>query len=183
MENEYRKQADLAEGNFFSVMSKLADNRLTVLCAEWRSQFPKSSLKIIFGMGSESVLVNGEHVTIWGTDGTNCRWDTSGIGDAMDLTIVADAIEDVWYICDGYRRACPNDIEVLPDDSELQGGPDGEKQPTGHRETGEDSDLERVVIPGYNCPRKRTPVDPVHIQSTGQRHGDRNSHEQRGVEL
>lgn len=65
MNNEYREQADIAEGSFFNTMSAMANIRLDALCSEWRTLFPKSSLKILFGNGTEFVYVNGDSVPFW----------------------------------------------------------------------------------------------------------------------
>jgi len=160
MTNEYRKSADLCEGNFFSVMSAMANSRLTALCSEWRSKYPKSSLKIIFGNGSEHVIVNGIYINFWGDHiPFTAGWDKKEVGD-IDLQIVFDALEDIWYICDHYTRACPNDIEVLPDDSEL-GGKD--EQEGDDRDTGKDIPV-YGKCPDYICPRPGVPGDAVHIQ-------------------
>mgnify|MGYP000388648976 CR=1 FL=1 len=152
MTNEYRKSADLCEGNFFAVMSALANTRLSSLCSEWRSKYPKSSLKIIFGNGSEHVAVNGITVYFWSDQ------DEYLLGE-MDLHIVLDALKDVWYICDNYSRARPNDIEVLPDDSEL-GGKD--EQEGDSRNFGEDIRAYEK-FPSYRCPRPGAPGDAVYI--------------------
>lgn len=163
MINEYRKSADLCEGNFFAVMSALANTRLSSLCSEWRSIYPKSSLKITFGMGTERIAVNGIHVCFWkdwSEEDLQFSNNAASVIGNMDLQFVQDALTDVWYICDDYSRACPNDIEVLPDDSEL-GGKD--EQGSDDRNTGKDIPV-YGKCPGYICPRPGVPGDAVHIQ-------------------
>ena len=161
MNNECRKQADLAEGNFFSVMSAMANARLSVLCSEWRTQFPKCSLKIIFGNGCEFASINGEGVSFWErereSEPSDSRWSSDS---ELDLGIVADALEDVWYITKGYERGCPDDIEVLPDDVELGGKQD---EQSDDREAGKDIPV-YGNCPGYICPRPEPFERSVYIQ-------------------
>jgi len=162
-DTSYRQRADIAEGNFFKTLSTYADCRLIDLATAWRLQFPKCSLKIIFGNGDEHCYVNGVGVNFYMKDPrfpNDSRWSYDRFQDDvdLDLTLIADALEDVWYICDGYARACPNDIEVLPEDSEL-GGKDEES--TDDRETGKGL-FNYGGLPGYDCPRSGSLVDPVH---------------------
>lgn len=164
----YTERANDAVEKVHELISTYADCRLIDLCSEFRLKFPKRSLKIIFGNGDEFISVDGYDLKVYGDHGGDhdLVWKNQWANErqARQLKFVADAVREVWDITDHYSRGCPKDIEVLPDDSELGGGPNGEPS-TRPEEVGDNSNPDNGVnIPGYNCPRPGSPVDPVHIQ-------------------
>jgi len=169
---ELVKIADNAQTKAFEMISQIANLRLEFLANEFRSTFPKRSLKIIFGNGDELVSVNGHQLGVYGTgisgtdSETSMTWDKTWADKRItaQLNFVAQAIRDVWAITDHYRRGCPDDLEVLPDDSELQGGPDVENEIITIRKAVGSDIRDYGEHPAYDCPRPGSPGDAVHIQ-------------------
>tara|TARA_R100001086_G_scaffold230028_1_gene150178 strand:+ start:620 stop:1141 length:522 start_codon:yes stop_codon:yes gene_type:complete len=164
---ENMKYKDLADGRHFSSISSIANMRMNVLADEFRSRFPKRSLKIVFGNGSQCCSVDGTRFTVWGEkdwmlQGLEGSFDLDSENHADILGFIAEAISDVWDITEHYERGCPNDLEVLPDDSELGGT--SEDQERTDRIVGEDIPDDGVSIPGYNREGPGSPSDPVHVQ-------------------
>ncbi len=160
------KIADDAQSKAFEMISQIANLRLEFLAHEFRSEFPKQSLKIVFGDYSESVSVNGYALGVYG-DGTintmtwGKEWADEKITTQFDF--LAQAVRDVWKITNWYRRGCPNDLEVLPDDSELQGGPNVENEIISIRKAVGSDIRDHGEYPAYDCPRPGPPGDAVHI--------------------
>ncbi len=168
IDTSYKHRADIAEGECFKLISTYANSRLIDLAIQFRSKFPKRSLKIVFNNQTQIIAVDGQGMSVYGkgTANTDMTWN-SGWADPRikdQLGFIADAVRDVWDITDHYRRGCPDDLEVLPDDSELTGGPNGKrKQKSDSRDIGEDISANEEW-PGYRCPRPGLPGDAVYIQ-------------------
>ena len=149
---------DLAEGKFFNKIRYIANGRLNDLALEFRSKFPKRSLKIVFGNRDELISIDGKRFVVY--DDCSFTFEDYLIVPSLKcLEFIAQAVCDVCDITDGYRRGCPDDLEVLPDDSELGGKyeQDGDDRNTG-------KDIPNYgECPGYICPRPGLLGDAVHI--------------------
>jgi len=88
-------------------IGRLADRRLRQLVPLWREKFPTRNLKIIFGMGSESITIDGQfyHPRHMINDD---HWE------GETFSIVDDAIRDVIDLTNGYRDGCPDDFVIGP---------------------------------------------------------------------
>lgn len=159
----FMKLADDAEAKMFLMINQVANLRLECLANEFRLVFPKRSLKIIFQNLGELVIVNGHEIRVFGEDIT---WDGPWADEriSQQLKFIAIAVRDVWKITNHYRRGRPDDLEVLPDDSELQGGPDVENEIITIRKAVGSDIRDHGEHPAYRCPRPGSPGDSVHIQ-------------------
>jgi hypothetical protein len=114
-------RADAERERYSRTLGRIADERTAELKREWRRRYPRRALRIVFGMGSESVLIGSEERPLYIHDRDD--WHYQGprglaLGPrergAHTLQFVADAIADVWAICGDYREACPRDVMVKP---------------------------------------------------------------------
>lgn len=118
--NKWEKRADKIRENFGNAINALADERLSVLVAEWKLTYPTHSLHILFGMGQDVVTIDGKFAYYErlprheGRDYPAHLISRNGDGHRRDATIdlIDDALADVTLICNGYSDGCPNDIDV-----------------------------------------------------------------------
>lgn len=83
-------------------LESLAFKRLDAWRKVFARKFPRISVSITFGMGSECVTIGGKQVNSW-----EC--------DAWPRTLSPwPALEDVWTITNSYRLACPEDFSFGP---------------------------------------------------------------------
>lgn len=173
----FMKLADDAEEKMIAMINQVANLRLECLANEFRLKFPKRSLKILFGNGDECIALDGHKMQVFGADGarlqgvfraTRCtmtykgQWAEDALADQLEF--IAQTVRDVWAITNHYRRGCPDDLEVLPDDSELQGGPNVENEIITIRKAVGSDIRDHGEHPAYDCPRPGSPGDAVHIQ-------------------
>lgn len=83
---------DLEQHRHARVIKELADLRMAELIERWGK---KRTLRIIFGMGTEHIEVNGLGVF------------------PEDYTLIHQALKDIWKITNEYRDGVPDDIEVI----------------------------------------------------------------------
>jgi len=91
MTDAMQKAYDAELARHEKVILALANKRLDELVT---NQWDDTPLKLKFGMGSCYVEVDGVQA------------------DESDYPELDEALQDVDDLTDGYRRACPNDIEV-----------------------------------------------------------------------
>jgi len=91
MTDAMQKAYDAELARHEQVILALANKRLREFV---RDQWDDTPLKLKFGMGTCYVEVNGVQE------------------DESDFPEIEEALRDVDDLTDGYRRACPNDIEI-----------------------------------------------------------------------
>lgn len=148
----FMKLADDAAAKAFEMISQIANLRLECLANEFRLQFPKQSLKITFGDKAERIAINGK--SYW--------WFMLDF-PKIEYACIVNTIIDVLKITKHYTRGRPDDLEVLPDDSELQGGPDERSYITTVQKSVGSDIRHDEEFPGYRCPRPGLPGDSIHI--------------------
>lgn len=115
MTKQQSKRLDAILDRFNTAIDKLADERMSLLAKWFAGKFPKHSLRIIFGNGDELVLVDGHTIHLEDGRDVNIARDSYPTANgryAACLNPIHDALRDVWEITDGYRRGCPNDVNV-----------------------------------------------------------------------
>ena len=116
-------RAERTRDKFGAELERIADARTAELVREFRKRFPRRALCVVFGMGSECVAIDGNLLYVHDRD----DWRYSGprglsIGSddprgVRVLGFIAEAIADVWAICNDYRDASANDIMSNPPES------------------------------------------------------------------
>lgn len=144
------KLADDAAAKAFKMISQIANLRLECLANEFRLTFPKQGFLITFSDRTQSISLNGLPLL-------KCNLFSD------EITLICQATSDVREITNEYLRGCPDDLEVLPDDSELQGGPDERSYITTVQKSVGSDIRDDEEFPGYRCPRPGSSIDPVHI--------------------
>lgn len=96
---------------FFCRIGRLADDRLHPLKEEFEKRFPRRRLEIVFGNGSECVLIDDRMAN---EDGTIKRKHGGGWQVWRGLGFIFDALNDIHEITDGYTHGCPDNIKVNP---------------------------------------------------------------------
>jgi len=113
-------------------LGALADERLALMAAEFRKHYPKRRLRILFGMGSYYVDLDGRPVQFWQREDFSgwevrrgdwyAQWEGK-LGHALNLplpttpglALIHDALGDVERICGDFTLAAPNDLTVTPE--------------------------------------------------------------------
>lgn len=124
-------QVEKADDDATAAFSKIADRVVKVAVDAFRAKFPKRRLEITFGMGTEIIRVDGEHMQFWWnpsgrsvvwTDehprgevipaSWSVEWHEHRVPPAM-VDMLCIMLDDLLYATDGYQRACPNNVNSL----------------------------------------------------------------------
>jgi len=113
MANKWLTAANDARDIFESQLTAIADRRVSAALREWARVYPTRSVSIIFGMGSESIMISGRRAAV--SEGmlyiaprSAPSSDPSVEFRGTAARAFASAIEDTREICGQYADACPS---------------------------------------------------------------------------